>query len=192
MNSVYLASAIKQFEYYKLLCEKTFAQLTDEQLLWQYNEESNSIDTIVNHLSGNMLSRWTNFLSTDGEKQWRNREEEFEQKMESRDTLLKRWDAGWSCLFETLNILQEKDLETIIYIRNQGQTVTDAINRQLAHYAYHAGQIVFIGKMICNTNWKSLSIPKGGSDTYNANKFEQPKHIEHFTDESLRDQKKKE
>jgi hypothetical protein len=186
MNNNFLNSAIKQFEYYKLLGEKTFDQLQDEKLFWQYNAESNSIATIVKHLHGNMLSRWTDFLTSDGEKEWRNRDAEFENDIQTKEQVLEFWNSGWQCLFDALKNLKETDLNKIIYIRNQGQTVTEAINRQLCHYSYHVGQIVFIGKMICNQNWQSLSIPKGNSSQYNAQKFAQEKHIEHFTDENLK------
>lgn len=179
----YLVSVKKQFEYYQSLGEKTMAQLTDEQLFWQFNDESNSIATIVKHLWGNMLSRWTDFLTSDGEKEWRNREAEFDNDMESREAVLKIWNEGWTCLFDALNGLTVSDLGKIIYVRNQGHTVTEAINRQLAHYPYHIGQIVFIGKMLCDSNWKSLSIPRGGSQAFNVEKFSQPKHRQHFTDE---------
>jgi hypothetical protein len=190
MNANYLESAIKQFEYYKLLGEKTFNQLPDEKLFWQYNSESNSIATIVKHLWGNMLSRWTDFLTTDGEKEWRNRDAEFENDITTREELLEKWNQGWSVFLNTLNSLTAEDLDKIIYIRNQGHTVMEAINRQLAHYPYHVGQIVFIGKM-ASQNWQSLSIPKGNSQQYNANKFSQPKHREHFTGEFLNNDKNK-
>ncbi|MCW3110835.1 MAG: hypothetical protein JWQ09_5341 [Segetibacter sp.] len=189
MTNDYLNSVKKQFEYYKMLGEKTFAQLSDEQLFWQYNEESNSIATIVKHLWGNMLSRWTDFLTTDGEKEWRNRDAEFENDFKTREELLSKWNEGWSCLFKALDSLTTNDLAKDIYIRNQGHTVTEAINRQLAHYPYHVGQIVFIGKMVCNTNWSSLSIPKGKSQEINAAKFSEPKHKQHFTDEYLNKKK---
>ena len=186
MEKIFLDSVLKQFEYYKLLGEKTFDQLTEKDLFWKLNDESNSIGTIVKHLSGNMLSRWTNFLTTDGEKEWRNREEEFEENILTKQTLLSIWKKGWACLFKTLHSLTDKDLDKIIYIRNQGHTVIEAINRQLAHYPYHVGQIVFIGKMIRNENWHSLSIPKGNSKEYNEEKFSKSQHIEHFTEEILK------
>ncbi len=191
MDTGYLDSVKKQFEYYKLLAEKAMAQVPDEALFWQYNEASNSIAIIVNHLSGNMLSRWTDFLTTDGEKDWRNRDGEFENEMNTREALMHKWNAGWKCFQDALNALTDDDLGKTIYIRNMGQTVTDAINRQLAHYPYHIGQMVFIGKMVSGENWKSLSIPKGNSKTYNAEKFAQPKHQEHFTDELLKNMNKK-
>jgi Protein of unknown function (DUF1572) len=171
-----LTSATTQFQYYKLLGEKTFAQLTDDQLFWQYNEESNSIATIVKHLTGNMLSRWTDFLTTDGEKENRNRESEFENDIKTREELLEIWNKGWQCLFDALASITENDLEREIFIRNQGHKVVEAINRQLAHYSYHVGQIVFIGKMVCYNNWNSLSIPRGDSKKYNEEKFAKPKH----------------
>lgn len=183
-KSQYLESVIKQFEYYKLLGEKTFEQVTDEQLFWQYNSESNSIAMIVQHLSGNMLSRWTDFLTSDGEKEWRNRDAEFEQTISSRSEMMTAWNKGWGCLFDTLNTLTPNDIERVIYIRNQGHTVMEAINRQLAHYPYHIGQIVFIGKM-CSSSWQSLSIPKGTSSEFNNEKFAQPPRREHFTDTLL-------
>ncbi|MBP7478287.1 MAG: DUF1572 family protein [Chitinophagales bacterium] len=182
MNSNYIESAKKQFEFYKLLGEKTFNQIPEEKLFWQYNAESNSIATIAKHLWGNMLSRWTDFLTSDGEKDWRERDAEFDNDIASKEELIQKWEAGWSVLFNAIQALNEDDLQRIIYIRNQGHTVTDAINRQLAHYSYHVGQIVFIGKMVAN-EWQSLSIPKGNSKQYNDAKFSKPKSIEHFTDE---------
>ncbi|MEZ4771842.1 MAG: DUF1572 domain-containing protein [Bacteroidia bacterium] len=183
MRTDYLTSTKKQFEYYKMLGEKTFSQLPDEGLFWQYNAESNSVATIVKHLWGNMLSRWTDFLTTDGEKTWRERDAEFENDIQTRAELMEKWNEGWDCLFSTLNSLTEEDLDKLIYIRNQGHTVTEAINRQLAHYPYHIGQMVFIGKMICGEKWASLSIPKGNSSQFNAEKFSLPKRKRHFTDE---------
>jgi hypothetical protein len=182
----YLNSAKKQFAYYKLLGEQTINQLPDEALFWQYNLESNSISLIVKHLWGNMLSRWTDFLTTDGEKDWRNRDAEFEDDNRTRAELMDRWNTGWNCLLSTLDSLQEEDLQQEIFIRNMGHTVVEAINRQLAHYPYHVGQIVFIGKMALDSDWTSLSIPRGNSKNYNADKFAQPKRKEHFTDELLR------
>ncbi len=189
MEKDYLESTIKQFEYYKLLGEKAMEQLPEEKLLWQYNEESNSIATIVKHLSGNMLSRWTDLLTTDGEKEWRNRDAEFENDIQSKDELLAKWNEGWQCLLTTLKQLTADDLEKIVYIRNQGHTVMEAINRQLAHYPYHVGQIVYLAKMVSGNNWKSLSIPKGNSQSFNAEKFSAPKSRQHFTDSLLKDRK---
>jgi uncharacterized protein DUF1572 len=185
MTKGYLESTIKQFEYYKMLGEKTIDQVDDDKLFWQYNNESNSIAVIVKHLWGNMLSRWTEFLTTDGEKQWRNRDAEFENDINTRAELIAKWNDGWDCMFNALKSLKPDDMEKIIYIRNQGHTVFEAINRQLAHYPYHIGQIVFIGKMAMDEKWKSLSIPKGKSKDFNSEKFSKPKHKEHFTEESI-------
>jgi len=191
MLADYLQSVTRQFEYYKMLGEKSIAQVPDDKLFWQYNEESNSIGTVVKHLWGNMLSRWTDFLSSDGEKEWRQREAEFENDIRTRADLMSKWNEGWDCLFNALKSLKPEDLEKTIYIRNMGHSVMEAINRQLAHYPYHIGQIVFIGKMVCDSNWQSLSIPKGQSASYNAEKFSQPKRKEHFTHEWVRQQEKK-
>lgn len=190
MEKEYLESTIKQFEYYKLLGEKAMDQLPEEKLLWQYNEESNSIATIVKHLWGNMLSRWTDLLTSDGEKVWRNRDAEFENDIASKDELLAKWNEGWQCLLNSLNSLSEDDLHKIIYIRNQGHTVLEGINRQLAHYPYHIGQIVYIAKMVSDANWKSLTIARGKSSSFNDEKFAATKSRQHFTDELLKKGKK--
>ncbi len=182
MNS-YLISILKQFEYYKSLGDKTFNQLTFAELQSKPNSYSNSITIITKHIVGNMLSRWTNFLTEDGEKEWRHRDLEFEDSFNSKEELLATWNTGWSCLFDALEPLTEKDLERIIYIRNQGHTVTEAINRQLAHYAYHIGQIVYLGTLIKNEDWQSLSIAKGASSSYNEDKFSKAKVRKHFTDD---------
>ncbi|MFN1836045.1 DUF1572 family protein [Balneola sp. MJW-20] len=171
MGSEYLDSVRKQFEYYKLLGEKTFNQLDEQDLFWQYNEESNSIAITVNHLRGNMRSRWTDILTSDGEKEWRNRDREFESVIQSKQELLEKWEDGWKCLFDAMDSIREDDFETIVYIRNQEHSIMDAFNRQLAHYAYHIGQIVYIGRMIKGQEWKSLSIPRGKSAEFNAAKF---------------------
>ncbi|OPC36507.1 hypothetical protein BAX97_03075 [Elizabethkingia meningoseptica] len=181
----YLLSVKKQFAYYKALAEKTFDQLTEEQLFWQYNAESNSIAIIVKHLAGNMISRWTDIFTSDGEKEWRNRDTEFENDFHTKTELIEYWNKGWNVFLTTLESLTNDDLEKIIYIRNQGHTVMEAINRQLAHYPYHVGQIVYIGKMVCDENWKSLSIPRNSSGSYNQDMFSKPKHREHFTDETI-------
>ena len=186
MQAAYLESIKKQFKYYQLLGEKTIAQLPAEKLFWQYNDESNSIAIIIKHLHGNMMSRWTDFLTSDGEKEWRKRDAEFEIDMQTPEQIIELWKQGWDCFFDTLNSLTLDDLSKTIYIRNQGHTVVEAINRQLAHYPYHIGQMVFIGKMIQNGEWNSLSIHKGKSSNYNADKFTQPKQKTHFTDEYLK------
>ena len=175
-ESTYIDSAIKEFIYYKQLGEKTFAQLSDDQLFYQVNNDSNSIATIVKHLCGNMLSRWTDFLTTDGEKDWRKRDEEFVNDFTTRQALLESWEKGWNCLFQALHSISASDLSKVIYIRNQEHTVLQAINRQLSHYPYHIGQIVFIGKMMLEDKWISLSIPKGESIKFNQKLNAQTQH----------------
>ncbi|MGI9652985.1 DUF1572 family protein [Chryseobacterium sp. RLHN22] len=165
---------IKRFEYYKTLGDKSFEQLSDEQMFWQFNEESNSVATIVKHIAGNMLSRWTNFLTEDGEKSWRNRDEEFVNTFKTKDEVLAYWEKGWECLFDALKQINNENLYAIIYIRNEPHSVIDAVFRQLAHYPYHVGQIVFIAKMLKNESWKTLSIARNKSDDFNSdmkNKF---------------------
>lgn len=179
----YLNSVLKQFKYYKMLGEKAMEQLQDEQLFWQYNEESNSIAILVNHITGNMLSRFTEFLIADGEKPWRNRDAEFTNPFNNKEELMNRWNEGWECLFKTLEQLSGADLERIVYIRNDGHTVIEAINRQLAHYPYHIGQMVFIAKMLKNEDWQTLSIARNKSADYNSRKFSQDKNRRHFTDD---------
>lgn len=188
-NSDFIKSAQRQFEYYKSLADKTFEQVEDEKLFYKYNGNSNSIAIIVQHLWGNMMSRWTDFLTSDGEKNWRDRDAEFEEVIKTREELLSRWNQGWECLFNALHSLKDEDFSKTVYIRNQGHSVMEAINRQLAHYPYHIGQIVYIGKMLQDDDWKSLSIPKNQSKTYNSDKFSQPKRKEHFTDEFLKKKK---
>lgn len=182
----YLESVKKQFLYYKTLGEKAMEQLEPEQLFISVNEDTNSIAVIVNHLVGNMLSRWTDFLTTDGEKEWRNRDTEFEEIIQTKPELLAHWGKGWHCLFDALDSLQPDQLDAIIYIRNEGHTVLEAINRQLAHYPYHIGQIVFYAKMVKKTEWQSLSIPKNKSNHYNSKKFSKEKSIKNFTDDELK------
>lgn len=177
-----LESSIKLFRYYKGLGEKAIGQLNDEQVLVQPNNASNSIALIVHHLSGNMLSRWTDFLTSDGEKPWRDRDAEFSVGYKDKKELLAAWEKGWTCLFQALEALKPADLSRMIYIRNEGQTVMEAIQRQLAHYASHVGQIVFYAKLLKGDEFKSLSIPKGESRSFNKQKFSQEKERRHFTD----------
>lgn len=175
MATGYIQSVKAQFKHYKSIGEKTFGQLKDEDLFWQYNDESNSVAIIVKHIWGNMMSRWTDFLTTDGEKEWRIRDAEFESDISTREEMMNKWNEGWNCLFTALDSISEKELDTtIVYIRNEGHSITEAINRQLAHYPYHIGQIVFIGKM-ASTNWSALTIPKGSSRKYNKEMFSKPK-----------------
>lgn len=183
MKNEHLNSVKKQFEYYKSVGEKTFDQLDEKDLFWQFNQESNSIAIIVNHLWGNMKSRWTDFLNTDGEKAWRNRDLEFESVIKTKTELLEKWNDGWKCLFNALNSINNENFETKVYIRNQEHSILEAINRQLTHYPYHIGQIVYIGKMIKRNEWKSLTIPKGQSNEFNKDKFSKGKHKGHFSDD---------
>ncbi|SOD11893.1 DUF1572 family protein [Pedobacter xixiisoli] len=185
MSNDYLESIKKQFQYYKMLADKTFLQINEEAFHWQYNDDSNSIAMIISHLSNNMRSRFTDFLTSDGEKAWRNRDLEFEPQSAKKEELIKIWNEGWDCLLNEINNLTDNDLNIIVYIRNEGHTVIAAINRQLAHYPYHIGQIVMLGKMLTNGSWNSLSIPKGQSQAYNDGKFAQPQQEIHFTDEFL-------
>lgn len=181
-DQIFLESAIKLFQYYKKLGEGAIAQLNDAEVLLQPNEASNSIALIVHHLSGNMLSRWTDFLTSDGEKSWRNREAEFDEAYPDKQAMMNAWEKGWSCLIQAMEILKPEDLSKVIYIRNEGQSVLEAIQRQLAHYPHHVGQILYQAKVIKGNDFKSLSIPKGNSASFNKEKFQQEKSRKHFTD----------
>src|SRR6188768_3643492 len=163
----FLQSAIKRLKSYRELGDKTFAQLADNDLHYRPNEVSNSIAVIIQHMAGNMLSRWTDFLNSDGEKEWRNRDAEFEEQHLSRQELMDLWEKGWDCCLGALASLREEDLLKTIHIRNEGLPAVDAINRQLAHYPYHVGQIIYIAKVIRNEGWQNLSIPKGSSGEFN-------------------------
>jgi hypothetical protein len=166
----YILSVKNQFSQYKLLAEKAIDQVPDEKIDWQYNPETNSIAIIVKHLAGNMLSRFTDFYNSDGEKKWRDRDAEFENEKLSRERLKVLWDEGWNCLFQVLNGLSAADLSKVVIIRNEEHSVVEAINRQLTHYASHIGQIIFIAKMVLDNQWKTLSIPKNASRQFNAKK----------------------
>ena len=166
-ETIFLQSAIQQFTDYKQLAEKTFAQLQDDDFHYRPNEMTNSIAIIITHLHGNMVSRWTNFLTEDGEKEWRQRDEEFEPHSYSREELLRLWEQGWAAVFKALEALQPPDFGKTVYIRRQPLSIIDAIHRQLTHYAGHTGQIILLGKIIKNTGWQSLSIPKSESKKYN-------------------------
>jgi uncharacterized damage-inducible protein DinB len=178
-----LDSYRKQFAYYRHLGQATMDQLDDEELRWDDEAGSNSVAVIVKHLVGNMRSRWTDFLTTDGEKPWRARDEEFVDDFADRPALQAAWDGGWEVLEDVLTTLKPEQLTDIIYIRNEGHTVAEAINRQLAHYSYHVGQIVLLGKQLRGTEWKSLSIPRGDSERYNREKFGEERGRRHFTDD---------
>ncbi len=167
----YLKSALYEFNRYKTLGDKTFAQLSEQEVQWSYLENENSISQIVKHIVGNMLSRWTNFLTEDGEKSWRNRDKEFVNPYTSKEEMIVAWEKGWKCLFDAMNTINETNFSSKVYIRGEAHTIVDAVNRQLAHYASHVGQIVLLGKMQKGSEWKSLSIPKGESKAFNAKKF---------------------
>jgi Protein of unknown function (DUF1572) len=162
----YLKVVQERFKSVKGLGDKTISQISEDDIQWILNQGSNSVAVIVKHLSGNMVSRWSDFLTSDGEKSYRNREQEFENNISSKQELITIWEKGWNILFETLNDLGEQDLLKYIYIRGESHTVLEAIERQMAHYAYHIGQIVYIGKQLKDENWESLSIPKGKTEEY--------------------------
>jgi hypothetical protein len=163
----YLQDAFQVFRQYKKLAERAMAQVSDEQLVTALDGESNSIALIVKHMAGNMRSRWTDFLTTDGEKPDRNRDAEFEDPPATREAVLALWEEGWNCLFGALGPLTEGDLTRRITIRGEAHSVTQAINRQLAHYPYHCGQIVFLAKHLKCEAWQSLSVPRKGSAEFN-------------------------
>lgn len=167
LGDEFLKSVIRRLKYYKELGDKTFDQLTNEDFHFQPNKENNSIAVNIQHMAGNMLSRWTDFLTSDGEKEWRNRDTEFEEQDMTKQQLLDFWEKGWTCCIGSLQSLTGDDLLKTIHIRDEGLLVVDAINRQLAHYPYHIGQIIYIARIIKNETWKCLSIPKGGSVQFN-------------------------
>jgi len=163
----YLEDSIALFRYYKKLAEGAMTQVTDEQLLTLLDEEMNSIAQIVKHMAGNMRSRWTDFLTTDGEKPDRDRDSEFVNPPATRKALMEVWESGWNRVFGALEPLSDADLGRIVKIRGEAHSVMQAINRQLAHYAYHCGQIVFLAKHLQHAQWKSLSVPRGQSARFN-------------------------
>lgn len=163
----YLQDSLTVFRYYKNLAEKAMDQVTDDQLGAVLDGEMNSIAVIVKHMAGNMRSRWTDFLTTDGEKPDRDRETEFAEPPATRDQLLALWEQGWQCLFNALEPLSDEDLHRTVTIRGEAHSVMQAMNRQLAHYPYHCGQIVFLAKHFQHENWKSLSVPRGQSAEFN-------------------------
>jgi hypothetical protein len=167
LEKEFLESTIRRLKYYKELGEKTFEQLNDADFHFQPGTETNSIAVMIQHLAGNMLSRFTHFLTEDGEKNWRNRDDEFEIHTNSKQQLIELWNKGWKCFLDTINTLNENDLMKEVSIRSEKLSVVDAIIRQMAHYPYHIGQIVYVGRMLKKENWKNLSIPKGTSDVYN-------------------------
>ena len=165
----YLEDALSNFRAYKKLAERALEQASDEEFFVSLDEEGNSLAVIVKHMVGNMLSRWTDFLTTDGEKPDRNRDLEFVVTPDAtRDELMAEWKKGWGCLFNTVESLQPEDLMKTVLIRGEAHTVVNAINRQMTHYGYHIGQIVFLAKHFKSTGWKSLSIPRNRSAAFNS------------------------
>lgn len=178
----YLTDAIASFRNYKKLAEKAMEQISDEEFFRLIDEESNSIAIIVKHIAGNLKSRWTDFLTADGEKDFRNRDSEFVAENDTRESLMQFWEEGWQILFDNLEPLTPNDFEKTITIRSQPHTICEAINRQLTHYAYHVGQITFLAKHFRSAEWKTLSVPKNKSLEFNAfmeeNKSDRRKQME--------------
>jgi hypothetical protein len=164
----YLKDAADVFRYYKRLGERAMEQVPDTALTTTLDSESNSIALIVKHLAGNMRSRWRDFLTTDGEKPDRNRDSEFEAPPATRAEVLTLWEGGWNYVFEALAPLEDADLTRTVTIRNEPHSVMQAINRQVAHYSYHVGQIVHMAKHLAGDRWTSLSVPRGESAAFNA------------------------
>jgi uncharacterized damage-inducible protein DinB len=167
IGTEFIITATRRMKYYKDLGDKTFEQLSDDDFHYRPNEESNSIAIIIRHMVGNMLSRWTNFLTEDGEKEWRERDDEFALHTHSKKELLEAWDEGWNCFLGAIESLNDDNLLQMVHIRQEPLTVIDAINRQLAHYPYHIGQIIYIAKILKDSKWKNLSILRGDSRKYN-------------------------
>jgi uncharacterized damage-inducible protein DinB len=163
----YLADSIAVFRYYKLLCERAMTQLADEQLFASIDEETNSIAITAKHMAGNMRSRWTDFLTSDGEKPDRQRDLEFVDPPETRAALMAMWEEGWACLLDTLESLSDADMTRTVTIRGEAHSVMQAINRQVAHYPYHCGQIVLLAKHLNCESWKALTVPRGKSEEFN-------------------------
>jgi len=163
----YQEDSLTLFRYYKKLAERAMEQVTDEQLLAVLDGEANSIAIIVKHMAGNMRSRWMDFLTSDGEKPDRNRETEFEDPPATREALMKLWEQGWNYLFTAIEPLSDQDLNRTITIRGEAHSAMQAINRQMGHYSYHCGQIVFLAKHFQHDQWKSLSVPRGKSAEFN-------------------------
>ena len=185
----YLTDALQTFRDYKTLAERAFAQISDEDFFKTIDPESNSIAVNMKHMAGNMLSRWTNFLTTDGEKPERNRDLEFVMLPKTtKDDMIAYWEQGWKSVFDAIEPLQPEDLMRTITIRGQDHTVIQAINRQLAHYAYHVGQIVYLAKHFKSSEWQSLSVPRNRSAEFNAYLEEKMKESASTTRESRLDE----
>lgn len=165
-GTLYLQSVLGNFHGLKKQAERAMAQLEPDQLFVKLEPEGNNIAILVQHMSGNMLSRWTDFLTTDGEKPDRNRDQEFEDMVKTKEELMARWEKGWERVFEAVHKLTEEDLEKTIYIRSEAHTVMKAIQRQVVHYGLHVGEILLIARTLKGAQWQSLSIPKGKSNEY--------------------------
>ena len=177
--ALYLEDVADQFRAYKRLADRALAQVRDEDLFVTLDPESNSLAVLIQHMAGNLISRWTDFLTTDGEKPDRNRDTEFERyEADTRDALMARWESGWGLLFAALEPLTDDDLQKTVSIRGEAHTVLQAINRQLTHYASHVGQIVFLAKHLAGPRWKTLSIPRGQSRQFDVTKAGAPYHPE--------------
>ncbi len=164
----YHKDAIESFRSYKKLAERAMEQISDDEFFRQIDPESNSIAIIVKHIAGNLHSRWRDFLMTDGEKASRKRDSEFEIIEDTRETLLDFWESGWQTLFDALELLKAEDFTKTVTIRSEPHTVVEAINRQLTHYSYHVGQLVFLAKHLRADNWSTLSVPRNRSAEFNA------------------------
>lgn len=173
---------LKQFEYYRKLGEQSIALCTADELHWKADSESNSMASIIKHLWGNIMSRWTDVLGSDGEKEWRQRDAEFNSDGASHEQILTWWNEGWDCCMNSLRPVEDMDLVKEVLIRNQTHSLRQAIHRQLAHYPYHVGQLVYIAKHLARDRWESLSIPKSGSVAFNQKRFDAPKSDGHYTD----------
>lgn len=163
----YLSDSLRSFRNYKKLAERAIEQVSDEEFFATIDEEANSIAVVVKHIAGNLRSRWTDFLTTDGEKDFRDRDTEFEITLDTRESLMEFWETSWQTLFDAIEPLTTDNLSRTVTIRGQPHTVVEAINRQLTHYAYHIGQIVLLAKHFRSTEWKTLSVPKNRSADFN-------------------------
>ena len=167
----YLDTIKEDFKKYKKIAEDTLSQLNEDEIHYRSGEDSNSISILIQHVSGNLVSRFSDFLTADGEKEWRKRDTEFEEQNLSKEKLIEKWNSGWKILFDQLDKLSPEDLTKSILIRNEPHSVIKALNRQAVHYAYHVGQIVFIAKEIKKESWKTLSVAKGKSEEFNRKMF---------------------
>ena len=163
----YHADAVQSFRNYKKMAERAMEQVNDEEFFTAIDAEANSIAVVVKHIAGNLISRWSDFLTADGEKPTRDRDGEFEIRDDSRESLLEYWERGWKTLFDNIEPLTPEDFSRTVTIRGQKHTIVEALNRQLTHYAYHIGQIVLLAKHFKSSDWKSLSIPKNRSAEFN-------------------------